>query len=783
MINWSLPASPLDCTEPPPPRTEADKFANNAKYMAQKARYILATKWNQPIKKFFNDSTMDDAGNDVRIVDFMMKCFEYYYGEQTPDVFNYSTEIAKGATTTSPILAGQNIRPLADFMIGNVIQTIKPMRRSITALALDKNLVGIKNDYFNMLKLKNAIADKLQALSGVVSVNPPNPEHEGLTDNQEIADAKEAFKGEYEMGCINIAKSTYFSEDLHNKFIELASQQIIGGLCQMIITGEHGDVKARINNAWTAIHDESASDIFGSDARVGGGVRFFTAQQIISMHPEMDETNREFLLGLCKPENRHIVNYINESGEGNRTRWVDGDLISYAEVYWIELRDTRIKTKDVKYVGDEYYFIKDEADYQYVDEQGKVITLKGEDIKGKEIFDVHKVILVANSRCIAAGYADYVVRPANDKAMPQLPIVSLCHGLRFGYFKSMVGRLIPLQGELDYVSKKIRDTMARDKGKSYLIDGSKLTAKAKKLLEDLESMNLHVTNSASGEVDNPNENRPLVSTVDFSLDQSIGQYLSIKQQLVAEMEALVSIPAVALGQQKGLIGKGVQENTITQATLGQMSIYEAINEFYRKVLQRIVHVGQMVYTDGLGEDDVNEKVLPISQSQVEIFKITKDFSACDIGIYLMANDNIDSDKMIMLKSFIQAMSQNIQYLKEWGMLPDDVLALMRIETFAEGMEYIEKARRRNMKIIAQEKQATSENEMQMQGQLKNMEMQFQKEMQLMKEENANYRAEVAALSKYLDQLLKEMQADPAQNQVAQNNQAAAQQQQQAPQLA
>jgi hypothetical protein len=763
-LDWLVPDTPLSNILPPMPATEAGKFENNSLYLEQKTRWLIAHYSNQYMQTFESTGNPQNRPYHERLRDYIKRCFQGYYGEQNPDKFNFATTIAAGATTTSPLIAGQDIRPLANHMIGNIIKTIQPMGRQISAIGLSREIYDRKTQYWTMLRNKNELGDdKLAQLESLgVTIKAPNAAHDQITSEDELQDAMENFKDDYEQAAINIDKSIYFTDDLHNKLIEGLSQQIIGGLTKIRVKAENGTVTNKIIPAWNALHDHNATDIYGTDAKVGGGVFWYSADQIIAMHPDMDDNSKQWLQTITTDAAAFYREWINESGVPSGSTWVTKDgLISYAEVLWIEARDSRYQLKENVY-GDQFYQkINDEGDYPQGSDAsnstGKVLYLKGAKIPGIGIFDVYRTILVANCKLLAAGYDDYAVRPANNMAMPRLPIISLCHGERFGFFKSIVGSLLIMQGEVDYVSKRVRDSMARDKGMVHVFDGSQLTASMKRFLEDIEAMGIFITNRESGEAveSDPNNKRPLVEKVDMTLDQNIQWYLKIKERLVAEMQYYVSIPNVALGQQTSTIGKGVQENTVAYATQGQLSIYESCNEFIKKLLQFNFDLAKLVYTDT--ENDKIERVLPISQSQVALLKLTKDFRGQDIGIYLMPNDTIDADGIAMLKSFIQAIAQNIQVLTQWGLMPDNVLGLMRIQTFDEGIRYLEIARKKNMKVLAAQQQQQAQTDQNMNAQQLQAQEFYKAAFQLLKEDNANYRAELLALQKHLAELMQTIQ--------------------------
>jgi len=263
------------------------------------------------------------------------------------------------------------------------------------------------------------------------------------------------------------------------------------------------------------------------------------------------------------------------------------------------------------------------------------------------------------------------------------------------------------------------------------------------MIEDFDAMNITVVVGTTGEAyDKGRDKRIGGETIDLSLDNSIQQYIALIAQEQQEMSEITSIPDIARGQQQSIVGKAVQENTITQSTLGNLEFYNDYITFCIDVLNKLYNLNRLNLVN-----IENPKNMPIGVHDTQILEQLQEFSQAQMQLYIKPNDSIDSNLRVALQQYIQALSQNVQYMQEQGLDVVDILKLMQPNTFGKMLRSLSRKVRLAKKRMQEQQMAQNEQQMAAQQQAEQQALYIQQVISENKEANANYRELIKLIGK------------------------------------
>lgn len=716
-------SAPKPIEKPPVNPSEALKYKNNGEYFFDMNRWLVFNHYNKyfvPSPLSTATTTTSQATGGTPIVDEMIENYNYAVGyQQNP--FLWMTKTSSGGDIPAIFINGQKIRQLVDHIKGNVLETVKPMAKNITAESISKDAVINKKDIFAKIELAARINPIIEAAGGM----PYQPMGaKNYSDKKDYNKAMNEARTQFEKDGTILAKNVYYTNNCQTKFVnDDAIAAIVANLSCTHITERDGQVIHESIPPYNAIYDFSSDGEYGENQRWGGYVVPITYEEALKESPDMPQEWKDELQKVFSSpsiEYNKWANFYNEPFQNVQWWYNDQKYFTKSVMYWIEKRDTRTQTKKTAFGGKKSRKIEDHKAYQIPNEDGTKNNVMGYDIKGdNEVYMVHYSIVYGNKYLAKYGYETFQVRPAFNKKMPQIPMFYYCPSKMAGYVRSIVSRLRQNQNELDRLAYKIQQLTANDLGKVFFIKGDKMTEgfTPRELVDDLKMFKISLLPPTGDAGSDQLGASDLITAVDMSNNQYLTSYIELKREQIQEMEAIVSIPAIALGQQRQVTGKGVQENTISQSTLSMLSFYEGLNEFYRRKLQYSVNKQKLVYATKPGT-----YILPISESQTEILKITKNGRFEDYMVYLQLNDSIDARNKNSLYQLLLGFSQNA------GQNPlgaaQALLAgvkMLKFQTYNEGIEMLE----HYVEDLTEQAKAASEQ----QSLIENQNMQYQTQSQ------------------------------------------------------
>lgn len=667
---------PYKIVPPPVEITESEKFADGGQYFAQTARYYAFN--------FYNTLQIPQSyqGFPYRaFVDEVLDNYRFYFGYQNNDVFFSQTRTYTGGEVPAIWISGQKIRQLVDHIKGNVIEMVDPMGNNISATSISKNAVRKQKDILDKIQFAADLNEMLKDLPAQDIKFAPAGDID-YSNPKEVENSKEKAREQLEKTGILLSKSLYFKNNLKQQFIEDSVEQAISNLNMVEIKYKNGCVEFNPIPPYYGIYDFTSQGQFGENQMFGGYVKPMTYEQVAAEYPD----NEELINDLKKIQNytsNDFQKWISQyNAPYNNMLWwyPDGRYVSKCVVYWLAESDIRLQVKKNAYGNRRILNIDYTKTYNEGGEQKKGYELKG----GKKTWMVHYAVLIGNKYLVDYGYEPYQVRNSISPDKPQLPIHTFCHEKKAGYIRSIVSRLKANQVELDRLAFKIQELTANDLGKVFFIRGDKINENLTpyNIISDLKQFKITVIAPTGDEASD--SVKDIIDGQDLSNNQYIMSYIALRKEQQAEMESIVSIPPAALGMQKTIIGKGVQETTIAQSTRAMIGFYDGLMEYWRKQIQYAANKYKLILASNPGE-----YILPLSYKDMEIVKITKEYRYEDLYVYITLNDSIDQTNRMILNQMLQAYSQNTQNPlgAAQGLL--NGIKLLRYNSFNEGIEQLE----------------------------------------------------------------------------------------------
>jgi len=721
-----VPNLPLRVEKPATIVSEHEKFKDSGAWFLSTARWIVlnyyntyssSNSFNQPIVatgiKNSSGNPISTTGNTTSFVDEALDNLSYYEGTQNNRIFNFMTKGINNNTLPNVMLKGQEIRSLCDHIRGKCLQMINPIEKNISCETISQNSLLKRQEIFDKIDRAAKIAPLLNQLGGGVKFQPAGDID--YSDPNAVKEAKKKVRAEYENTATVIGRHAYYKTNLAEKFLAVATDEVIMNLAGIEFKEENNELVANYIPGYQAIYDFSTWGEYGEGQTLGGYIVPMTLEEVIHEYPDMNPAWRnemEDVLYNNVAGSFQFLEYYNQPFTNVQWWYNDEKWISKAVVYWINECDTRYVEKEYPTGLKKVTKIDDYKNY-YDPSVGHPIPAgtpmkKGHEIAGSsKVWKVHKAVILGNKYLVEYGYDTYQVRPFGDKRKPEIPIKFFCQGKNAGYVRSIVSRLKVKQDELDAVRYRIREYMANDLY-GIIINGKKLTEdfSALNFVNDIRSTHVTVLPTVGdGDADKMGM-EDLIKVFRNDAMAAINQYLVLKKDIDTEMWNIVNVPPTAMGEQSGVIGKGVMENTVNRSEISGLPFYSSLSEYFRRTIQYCANKNKMILLDN---QDKNV-VLPISNRETKILTITKDFTFEDLNAYLAPDDQMMVEDMNLFRQQLQALSQAPSTEHASAIL--NSLKMMRGKSFGESIalfeEYVKDQKRSDEK--KQMREATMEQQ-------------------------------------------------------------------------
>jgi hypothetical protein len=694
-------------------KTQPNQFVSNEKkdkiWYKENVQFIMS-HFNKRNDRMNRIRKVDDIENPV---DEIVRMFTYYLGKQYNKDYYYTTQDQNNCDLPTVWINGQKVTSLVDYMVGNAIKLLQNLEP--TSKMTSKAAVNKRTQLLEMALLRFEVPELFEVSKQVgMEFKPLGNEDQNFKSKEDVYRFMENDYKEY--GDI---LATRLCEDIlnRNSYVDKYKQAflytLLGGYVGIENRIENGKVYFDAILPQNLIVDRSKDEDFNSEARFVGKVDYMSTMDVIERYQEY--LSNEEIEEIKKLTTNNLYQLLDLTTHPYSTSWAFTNnsvpMLGVVTGYWIGMKDLGYEKSKDKFGNTHYSKIRNNRKGQFWTKT------------------VYKSTLIGNKYVVESMEDTNIVRKHDNLGDVELPIKVFMPNMVMGENRSVVSRLHQHQDRIDYITNEITKMMNRAKGKVYLINKQKLgTAKPQDVISDFERMGIHITDgSATGEDFVAGQDARLVEVVDMTLDPNIQQLVSLRREEERLMEEIVNIPKVALGQQSGYVGAKTQAGTIAQSNLGTTYLYQGFIQFIEKQLAHAINQFKVTLIDEA------EDFIPVVGSKgKEYFRLTKEFTFEELGVYIKVRDFIDDQARERLLAQAQAAMQNQMI----DML--DYIKIEQAKTYTETISELEYSINRKKREMME--QQAQQQEMQMLQQQQQMAQQVG--MQAIKEENANYRQEL-----------------------------------------
>ncbi len=696
---------------------DAEWYSNNVRYWS--------SYYNRPPQIW-------DANNYIENLTPVEKGWMYslyYLGKQQNIAYKHITMDPSGNTLQPVWTKSKKVNNLINRLAGQYVEQLAA--KDISAKTFSKRAVSKKMMQWEDAMLQydskgKKLLDDLAA-SGV-QYNPP------YADKFSSQDEVNKFfnydwKDDLEEVATLLGKFVDHANDIDTRLV----QAFINDWCPANLMGvynyvEHGRVCQKRIPFYNAIIDPVSEDPFMRDQRFAGFVERLSAEQACTKYrsqltpTEIQEIKSIPLGGTFATE------FLGQYNIGNIGWWYPGKdsyMISAVTVFWIAPRDTR------------YVNVTD----GYGNKRVKQTTDNA--VAGDYIInDVCYATLLGNKYLVESGYMKNVIRPHDNKSKPKLPIGFFNGNTTLGDGISIIGTIAELINKIDRCEYKIDELTGNHIGKTYIFNGAKFPqgVDMKKMVTDLKTMKVTVA-SPTGEPNDKVDNQPLVTPMDFALDEAIIEYSNLSIKYDQMVEQLLNLPKAAQGfdNQSGL---GVNKSIVQNAAQGNKNLFENLFKFEKIQLQYLIDTMRLIYANGEG-DETAEFI--VGMRGLKVLELIKDYLFEDVMVDVSPRDVITEEQRARINAIALSLAQNGGQI---GIV--EALDIEAADTLTEARNSLDYSIKKREEAAAAQAQNQDQHMMDMQK----MQSDMMAMMEQMRQEGQNQRQMLKSKTELLNTDLK-----------------------------
>lgn len=754
-----------------PQRQDIPESDKTPQWFFRNAIYFL-TFYNQPTGRLKFDSAVSDRSTstvpgDERVypVQHMIRMMMYYLGKQPNLDFAYLTQNVGNNNMQAQWYKGQDVAEFVNFFRGLMLSRLS--KANWTAKSVSRETQNRYTEMYDKLEISILLAPLFKDMEEKYGIGfRPMPGVE-IDVPEDIERAMETnFHEESSIVASDLANGIWFTNNWMQKSLKSFMHTTIAGCTGWWHRVENGRNIEEIIQPYQLIEDNRYDDDYGAYDEFRGVVESLNAYEITQSRFAdcFDDAQIKDIYEMVADESKTA---LYNAGTTNIYWWgrpngVNDNTATAVTIYWRTRREV-LKVKARNRFGNDTIRKK-----QSEDEPGTYY-----------VNDIAYATIIGNRYLAKWGYVDNLVESVEDPSRPEFPIFRFRPNTFLSNSVSEVGRIHRIQDEMDMYDFKIREMVGRAKGKTYIVHGDKLgeATSVQELVDDLSDMGIHVSVGTSGEDGDPSDRKSSVEYIDLTLDPNIHRLAELYRERKERMGRVVSTSNISLGQQTRYIGYGQQQSSIAQNQMGISYLIDGFLDFLVLNMRFAINRAKYLYAGG---DDVGAEYL-IGEKGVRFIKFTRDMRFERLMTALNINDSIDEAGRQRMLSYAQAWSQNPVF----GVSPSSIIKMEAAKSYTEAANILDFDMKKSKKEKSQQEAAMQEA----QSQLSQSAQMFQAAIAQLKEDNANYRAELQALVKGYSQMEKSLSEPPpsplqpqismqTQQVMAQIEQAAQQQQQQ-----
>ena len=599
--------------------------------------------------------------------------FRYFQGDQSIDDYGWLTQVSGGGEMIAPWQPGKEINRFVKYVANTylkIARNSKPIVKSYdykTQSKLKKRL-----DLAMLVYDLKPYFDKLNEDYGV-DFNPSGARE--ATSKQQIT--KQFFQNPtttaeiYGTELLNVIKNK--NNFINRSFLSFINM-LVGGRAMIESTKQNGWPVWDVIPSWNQISQGIEDDDYGGNDQARGWIRSFAPQDLVTRQGMRGKTwGQQIVEKYGKTALDKVLqgdyNYLTAQMPiwgGWRFRWFNQTqnqirTMSVARIYWKSLVDTRM-LPDKEDPDNKVYFINAKSKK-----------------KGTFVEVWRTATLIGNRFVVDEGVCDEVRDPMDESKL-YCPIQVFQPYTFMGYNNSLVENVRTIQDDLSMLDYKFREMVGFDMGVVLSILGGKVQGDtdAYAIMEELKKTRILVERS-TGDPDNPLDNRPTISRVDYSTASVAAQYLDLWKRKETMMKDILNVSDIALGTQKSYVGFDTQQSTMDASSNNLQYLFYGHAQFMNNLMQYSLE--QMKIMISSGETSAGDQV--IGERGVYFIKEMKKNLFGSLLCRVDIEDFIDESRKKMLLGNLTALMQTGQV---------DIVDLIKIEqmqTWSEMTSYVE----------------------------------------------------------------------------------------------
>lgn len=660
--------------------TEDQKFGDKAKYFYDNLSYIgsFYNRYTGNVALPFNEQMTPLP------IQKMLTNMMYYLGEQPNLTYAYMTQNVDLNNLQLPWRKGQDMFPLIEKMRGNMSRILNAIHFSCRPLS--EKAQSRRSDYYNKIMLEWELAKNGIPVSEFSPSRLSELSQRSQEEMQKYVDGRYKDAGANFM--INLAKAGWNTQSLMTYVRAYLWGRICGwaGIEHYVDNGRH---MKKVHLPYQMIVDTRIDDDLNREARFVGTITSMTPTEIFHTYPYLTQKQRIEIQNMAN--SAELFRKYNTATNFSWWNYNTGNQDATATMirgYWISPRfmDAREITNEygVAQMGDsavewnletkELTFTKDSQKNtignvteknlgNYLDRsEADNLTSQSTEVRKTQstkyvIDEVYKADLIGNRYMLNFGYSTNVVEHPFMKYKPLLPIQVWTPNMVAGKIKSVPDRLSELQDEIDAYGEKIKEIVARGKGKVAVFYGWKFgdSTTVKEILEDISNQGITVIKS-SGEVLPEAAEGKIGEVYDMTLDQNFIGLENLRVARKNEMKEIMAESAASLGQVSNYIGGNAVQNSIEQSSLGQATVLDGFLEYVQTNVQYECNVKKTLFVEN---PDSFDAAMVVGDEGVEYFrKVLPDLKFEDFLLNINIKDIMDEKAKERIQAIQQAYAQN-----------------------------------------------------------------------------------------------------------------------------
>lgn len=633
----------------------------------------IASMWNfnVPLNAGPYALTTADIGLPMRFTERSLLWRDYYFGKQKNTDYDHQLINEDGTRKALKMFRGKEIFKLVNFMLADMIDTINALPNIVQAKGSSENIVSARKTQLDLQKfaVDSRNAQFLQSMAQEFGVYFETQSGKTALTNQAQQLQSEDFIEGLETGAKNIAKDAYYRNHLSEILKEVAKDALISGF---------GGTKTSIVNGYPLVENiPSTEAIFppmtnGDQHRYdayGGRIRFLTVQEIFALFPELSAEDKAEIQNMS----------YNTSCAGpwfNNYNYAIGN----SNFYWWQPYDgvMRIAVVECQWAS---YDKKEADEYRQCLREG---------------------VLIGNKYLLRHGISKNQTKDWRNPSETGLDYQFVQPMNVFGYNMGIPEILYTYQNLADAMQTKANELIARSKGKVYSFNANMMGGMGKHgsdIISELAQNGITIVPGGDGE--GPNNGR-IVEAIDMTMDPTLIPLMQQVREYRAMMSDILNIPDAVRGQLNGYQTTQNVESQIAQSGKGTSYFYDPFNTYLKRVMQKVVDKFKVATLDNPNI----EYSLIVGDSEIELFKATKEFGLSKFNVHVDFEDVVDAQYRQSMEGMVMAYAQNTAKTgDEFGYTMSDLFKVQSLDTKREIENYVNF---RDFQIAQQKEQARVE---------------------------------------------------------------------------